>query len=175
MRGHDYASAASYFVTLCAERRACLFGTVIDGVLVPSPAGVVVDSWWHYLPARFASVELDASVVMPNHFHAIIHLGTDPNREAAPNLGNIARWFKIRTTYDSTIGVKTEGWPPVPGTVVAAAISRPHHPRRAGSGARQSVHRGQSRQVGGRRVSPTVIAAGATTRISKSGFTVDAR
>lgn len=115
MRDHDYASAASYFITLCTERRACLFGTVEDGVLVLSPAGVIVDSWWHYLPARFASVELDASVVMPNHFHAIIHLGTDPDENTTPKLGDIVRWFKIRTTYDYTIGVKTENWPRFPG------------------------------------------------------------
>jgi REP element-mobilizing transposase RayT len=115
MRGHDYASAASYFLTICTERRACLFGTVEDGGLVPSAAGIVIDSWWHYLPARFDSVELDAAVVMPNHFHAIIHLGTDPTLETAPELGDVVRWFKIRTTYDYTIGVKTEGWPRFPG------------------------------------------------------------
>jgi REP element-mobilizing transposase RayT len=115
MRGHDYASAASYFITLCAERRACLFGAVHDGVFDPSPAGVIIDSWWHYLPARFASVALDAAVVMPNHFHAIIHLGTDPTRGTVPELGDVVRWFKIRTTYDYTIGVRTEGWPRFPG------------------------------------------------------------
>jgi REP element-mobilizing transposase RayT len=101
MRGHDYTSPASYLITICTERRLCLFGTITSGEMVLSPAGAVVDSWWHYLPARVGSVELDAAVVMPNHFHAIVHLGTDPDLETAPSLSTVVRVFKRRTTYDS--------------------------------------------------------------------------
>jgi REP element-mobilizing transposase RayT len=115
MRDHDYASPASYLITICTEQRLPLLGSILDGELALSPAGIVIDSWWHFLPARILSVELDAAVVMPNHFHAIVHLGTDPDREAAPLLGQIVRWFKRRTTYDYTIGVKTEGWSRFPG------------------------------------------------------------
>jgi REP element-mobilizing transposase RayT len=88
---------------------------VTDGVLIPSPAGVIIDSWWHYLPARLASVELDTAVVMPNHFHAVVHLGADSEREAGPSLVDVVGWFKKRTTYDYGIGVRTEGWPRFPG------------------------------------------------------------
>lgn len=115
MRGHDYATPASYLITLCTERRLSLFGAVVDGEMVLSPAGVVVDSWWHYQPARFPSMELDASIVMPNHFHAVVHLGTEPDMEVGPTLGDVVRWFKRRTTYDYTVGVKTERWPRFPG------------------------------------------------------------
>jgi REP element-mobilizing transposase RayT len=115
MRGHDYAATASYLITICTERRLCLFGNVVDGELIPSPAGVVIDSWWHFLPARYASVELDAAIVMPNHFHAVVHVGTDPDVEAIPPLGGIVRWFKKHTMYDYTVGVRTEGWPRFPG------------------------------------------------------------
>jgi REP element-mobilizing transposase RayT len=115
LRGHDYAAPASYLIALCTERRVCLFGTVRDGGLEPCLAGVMIDSWWHYLPARFTSVELDAAIVMPNHFHAGIHLGTDPDAAAGPSLGEAVRWFKRRTTSDYTIGVETGGWPRFPG------------------------------------------------------------
>jgi hypothetical protein len=106
-----------------------LFGTVIDGDLVPSPAGVIIDSWWHYPPARIAPVELDATIVMPNHVHAVVHLGTDPDLEFVPSLGKVVRWFKRRTTCDYTVGVRTEGWPRFPRQVVAARVLRSHHPR----------------------------------------------
>ena len=115
MRGHDYASAASYFLTICTEHRVPLFGEVRDGVLHLSPAGVVIDSWWHSIPARWDSVFLDAAVVMPNHLHAVLHLGTDPATVNAPSVSDVIRWFKIRSTYDYTIGVKTEGWTRFPG------------------------------------------------------------
>lgn len=96
-------------ITICTERRLCLFGTVANGELAPSPAGVVIDSWWHYLPARLPSVELGTVIVMPNQFHAVVHLGTDPERETGPSLGDVVGWFKKRTTWDYSIGVRTEG------------------------------------------------------------------
>jgi REP element-mobilizing transposase RayT len=111
MRGHDHAAPASYLITICTEQRLCLFGTVVDGDLLLSPAGHVIDSWWHYPPARLASVELDAAIVMPIHVHAVVPLGTDPDPELVPSLGKVVRWFKRRTTYDSTVGVRTERWP----------------------------------------------------------------
>jgi putative transposase len=83
--------------------------------LVLSHAGVVIDSWWHTIPNRFPSVMLDAVVVMPNHVHAAIHLGTDPGSSERPRLGDVMHWFKTRTTYDYILGVKSEGWPRFPG------------------------------------------------------------
>lgn len=58
---------------------------------------------------------LDAMVVMPNHRHAVIHLGTDPVVARTPDLSDVMRWFMIRTTHDYTLGVRAEGWPTFPG------------------------------------------------------------
>jgi putative transposase len=44
LRGYDYAIPAAYFVTMCTQDRACLFGEVDDGSMSLSHAGVVVDS-----------------------------------------------------------------------------------------------------------------------------------
>ena len=44
-RGHDYASAASYFITICIEERAPLLGEITDGSMCLSAAGAMVDSW----------------------------------------------------------------------------------------------------------------------------------
>jgi REP element-mobilizing transposase RayT len=115
LRGFDYSSAASYFVTICTEHRVCLFGDVRDGMLEASHAGVVMDSWWLSISWRFPSVMTDAFVVMPNHVHGILHVGTNPATRGASSLGDILHWYKTRTTFDYTIGVKTEGWPRFPG------------------------------------------------------------
>jgi REP element-mobilizing transposase RayT len=111
LRGFDYSSAASYFVTICVERRLCLLGEIRAGVMHLSHAGVVIDSWWHSVPRRFPSVELDAMVVMPNHLHAVIHIGTDPEVTSTPSLPQLLHWFKNRSTYDYILGVRLEGWP----------------------------------------------------------------
>jgi len=41
-------------------------------------ARTLVEQAWLRVPERFAGVELDAFIVIPDHFHGIIFLGTDP-------------------------------------------------------------------------------------------------
>ena len=114
-RGHDYSSPGIYFVTICIERRTCLLGEVLDGEMFHSNAGVVIDSWWHTIPNHFPSVELDAMVVMPNHLHGVLHIGTDPEATSPTSLPKVMHWFKNRSTYDYILGVRLEGWPRFPG------------------------------------------------------------
>ncbi len=82
LQGFDYSSAGAYFVTLCTQNRCCLFGNVLDGVMVLNPAGQMVDDWWIALHQKFSGIQTDESVVMPNHFHGIIVIpppvGADP-------------------------------------------------------------------------------------------------
>jgi REP element-mobilizing transposase RayT len=72
--GYDYASAGAYLVTICAQDRACVFGTIADGVMQANDAGRMVERWWNELPRAFADTETDAFVVMPNHVHGVVVL-----------------------------------------------------------------------------------------------------
>ena len=72
LKGYDYAQAGAYFVTICTQGRACLFGDIVEGEVRLNDAGRMVRSGWEGLPDRFAHLELDACVVMPNHVHGII-------------------------------------------------------------------------------------------------------
>ena len=69
---YDYASPGGYFVTICTAERACLLGTVEDGVFVPSRAGHIVAACWEEIPRHFSGVETDEFVVMPNHLHGVL-------------------------------------------------------------------------------------------------------
>jgi REP element-mobilizing transposase RayT len=55
-----------------------------------------VQQGWQELPARFAAVELDAFVVMPNHIHAIL-VFSPPDGGAVAPLGAVVRGFKSLT------------------------------------------------------------------------------
>jgi REP element-mobilizing transposase RayT len=72
LNGYDYAQAGAYFVTICTQDRACLLGDIVDGEMQLNAAGSEVQAVWNELPRRFAHLELDAFVVMPNHIHGII-------------------------------------------------------------------------------------------------------
>jgi REP element-mobilizing transposase RayT len=72
LKGYDYSQAGAYFVTICTQDRACLFGKVVNGEMRLNDAGRMVLAEWNMLPERFPHVVLDAFVVMPNHVHGIV-------------------------------------------------------------------------------------------------------
>jgi len=64
-------------VTICTKDRECLFGEIVDGKITLNEYGqVVIDEWLRTGEVR-KNVELDAFVVMPNHFHGILLLIDD--------------------------------------------------------------------------------------------------
>jgi REP element-mobilizing transposase RayT len=72
LKGYDYAEAGLYFVTICTHDKRCTLGRVIGDRGELSPLGRLVRGHWYDLPNHHAGLELDAFVVMPNHFHGII-------------------------------------------------------------------------------------------------------
>ena len=129
LRGYDYTLAGAYFVTICAQQRACLFGMEGDPHTL-TPAGHMLGERWMALPQKFPTVTLDGWVTMPNHFHGIVIIhepearvgappapdGPGPEIESdGPSLARIIQWFKTMTTNLYLRGVKQDGWPPCPG------------------------------------------------------------
>jgi hypothetical protein len=77
LRGYDYAQAGAYFVTICTQGRECLFGEVVDGEMRLNEWGHIVGDEWMKTAEIRDEIELDAWVVMPNHFHGIVVLNDD--------------------------------------------------------------------------------------------------
>jgi hypothetical protein len=44
LRGWDYGTRGWYFVTICSQHRACIFGEVVAGEMQLSPAGRIAES-----------------------------------------------------------------------------------------------------------------------------------
>ncbi|MBI4643754.1 MAG: hypothetical protein HY743_08560 [Deltaproteobacteria bacterium] len=70
-RSLHYSREGVYFLTVCTQNREYLFGEIVDGSMHPNASGEMVLLTWEELPRRFPVLELDARVLMPNHFHAI--------------------------------------------------------------------------------------------------------
>ena len=113
LKGYDYSQAGAYFITVCTHNRECLFGSVgadskpaLDSR--PAPAtqmalneyGEIVQYTWDDLVNHIEGIELDAFVIMPNHFHGIIvidnraGLEQRAGLEPAPTLSEIVRQLK---------------------------------------------------------------------------------
>jgi putative transposase len=72
LKGFNYSSPGTYFITICAQHRECLFGEIVNGTIHLNPAGEMAMHWWLELNQKFPSIQTDPFVVMPNHFHGII-------------------------------------------------------------------------------------------------------
>lgn len=77
----DYSTAGAYFITMCVQDRACVFGEIVNDEMRCNTAGEIVREQWEWIGQHYPYVVLDECVVMPNHFHGIIFI--DPNREYA--------------------------------------------------------------------------------------------
>jgi putative transposase len=108
--GYDYSQNGAYFVTICTDHRACLFGLIDAGNFVPNDAGSEIEQVWSALADRFSHVQTDAFVVMPNHIHGILVF--DSSRPGSLPLSNIVGAFKSLSTLAYGSGVRTQGWPP---------------------------------------------------------------
>ena len=129
--GYDYRQAGAYFVTICAQGRALLFGEIRGDEMELNDAGQMLVSQWQALPQRFPNVRLDAFVVMPNHVHGIIVLvdaNTSPDGDGATtrvaptledpvgaSLGEAVGAYKSLTTVEYARGVNASGWTPFDG------------------------------------------------------------
>ncbi|OGC57386.1 hypothetical protein A3H26_03280 [candidate division WWE3 bacterium RIFCSPLOWO2_12_FULL_36_10] len=123
LKNHDYSRVGKYFITICTKNRECLFGDVVNGEVVLNDIGNTINTQWNKLLNRFNNIQLDEYVVMPNHFHGIIIIKSNPivgvsfmkpdikmeiiksNRHMGlmnqtPTLGQIIRYFKSKCTYE---------------------------------------------------------------------------
>jgi len=78
LAGFDYSTPGPYFVTICTHNRHCLFGCINDGDMITNDAGPMISHWWTELGSKYARVQPDLHIIMPNHFHGIVIIEGDP-------------------------------------------------------------------------------------------------
>lgn len=76
LRDYDYGQTGGYFVTICVQDQKCLFGKITDRQMQLNEIGKIALECWNRISQHFFAAELDLCVVMPNHIHGIIVLGT---------------------------------------------------------------------------------------------------
>jgi len=79
----DYSSPNVYFITACTEDRKNLFWQNVGATIGRpqdiqlSPYGEIVKKAIEEIPQYYAAVTIDHYVVMPNHVHLLLRIGTD--------------------------------------------------------------------------------------------------
>jgi REP element-mobilizing transposase RayT len=70
----DYSANAEYFITICTAKRECLFGKIVNGEMILSEFGKIVNQEWDKSFEIRKELFCDAFVIMPNHIHAILRI-----------------------------------------------------------------------------------------------------
>ena len=87
----DYSQAGWYFVTVCTNKRQCVLGEIVEGSVVLTPAGQIVEEeWWRTVTVR-PNVSLDEFVIMPNHLHGILVLNGDHKKTSHRDVSTKSR------------------------------------------------------------------------------------
>ena len=87
-----------FFVTMQVAQNKTMFGVIADDKCELNALGEKVGSSWEGMFARHPEAYRDASVVMPNHFHAVIRIHRRPTNK--PNhLSYLIQGFKSFTTH----------------------------------------------------------------------------
>jgi len=111
LQGYNYAQAGLYFITLCTQNRAHLFGQIINGEMILNDAGKIAAKCWQDIPVHFPKTKLHEFVIMPDHIHGIVEIikivgaqNLEPRLEnkfqqiIPQSIGSIIRGFKIGVT-----------------------------------------------------------------------------
>ena len=78
LKGHDYSSVNSYFITICVKDYHQHLGRIHNGIMRLSAIGNTACICLQDIPVLKHNVNLDEFVVMPNHVHCILDI---TNRE----------------------------------------------------------------------------------------------
>lgn len=122
LKNFDYSIHGSYFITICCQNRQPLFGNINNHKMILNPAGKMINTWWNKIPEKFAGVSIDEFIVIPNHCHAIVSVGSTPcgrpgismpsymDGHTGSSLQKILAWFKTMNTNEYIRNVKTNNW-----------------------------------------------------------------
>ncbi|MBU3979223.1 transposase [Patescibacteria group bacterium] len=76
LQKYDYSQNGYYFITVCAKGKIEYFGKIENGKMILNEYGKIVKQQWLWLAKQYNYVNLDEFIIMPNHLHGIIVVGT---------------------------------------------------------------------------------------------------
>ena len=105
LKGYDYSKQGFYFITICCEDKAKIFGEIIDGKMILNEFGQIANEEWLNTANIRKNCKLHAHIIMPDHIHGIIEIlfSENPNNQIgafkspSQTIGAFIRGFKIAT------------------------------------------------------------------------------
>ncbi len=74
LKDWDYSSPWWYYITINTKDQIEYFGAVENGKMILNELGKIAEKYWNEIQVHFPNVEIDYSIIMPNHIHGILVL-----------------------------------------------------------------------------------------------------
>ncbi len=108
LKDYDYSTPGMYFLTICIKNRAHLLGEIVGcgdfdaPKMVLSDYGVILDKYINLMNNKYSHIDIDKYVIMPNHFHLILHIKEYKNgasETAAPYNNEMSKFISLLKRY----------------------------------------------------------------------------
>lgn len=109
-KGHDYRAPCCVHVTIRTHNRQRLFGGITRNGVNLNQAGTFAEASLLALHSEAAGIAIDTYIVMPDHVHAIIVLGTNPLVRTTESIPDVVRRFKVRVMRSWPKGIAEGRW-----------------------------------------------------------------
>ena len=112
LRGYDYSSIGSYFITICVKDMHEMFGIIPHPVgadiIRPqlSAIGEIVENAINKISHVYPSVTVDSYIIMPNHIHMILIIAGNGRISSARKFQQICcgrqskEWTKTKNIHN---------------------------------------------------------------------------
>ena len=95
LKNWNYGNNGTYFITICVKDRKHLFGPVgADSI-----SAQMINRTFNEVIEKYSNVYCSKYVIIPNHFHAIIHIER-ADMESAPTVSKVIQEFKRYSTIE---------------------------------------------------------------------------
>lgn len=110
LKNYDYSFTGAYFVTICTQNKANYFSDiVISNANEPATVqlthfGKIAEKQIKAINFKYADVDIENYVIMPNHIHMIVSIFNENERDSSISVTDVVRIFKSLTTRSCKIG-----------------------------------------------------------------------
>jgi len=80
LKDYDYATPGAYFITICTDKKKCLFGRIRsqgntgEPQMQYSPIGLIARQCLMDVENHYVNIKIDNWVIMPNHIHLLVQI-----------------------------------------------------------------------------------------------------
>jgi len=74
LKNYDYSKSDYYYVTILPQNNKYPFCKIISGQIYLTDIGNIIDLKWKWLFEKHEHLSIDEYVIMPDHFHGILHI-----------------------------------------------------------------------------------------------------